>query len=699
MNARRARLALALVVGAGSAGCGARAPGPPPPPPTLDPAPASARPLAPLHGTLPPVPARASHGRSIDIVYPPRGASVPTDSTFVFGSVSLRDPTLTIDGATVPVEPNGAFLAYLPVPESGLYRIEAGSAGGDPPISLEWPVNGAGTAEDGEAAARRGEAAEERPLVTAITPVSYTLVQRGEPMTFTARAPSGLELAIALPDGHRVPMREAAAPVGSAGFAQATAGRSIVRYEATVPVRTSFVAGAGPDAPGTPLPAAAPPWMYGGVGAPPPGVDSSTGEAFLEAVVNGDVLATPLPALGVIEPGYAYVADVRTERPDSAAIGRATLPPGTPLHWFLPNGTRVRVTGLRDGLARVRLTSDLSIWVASDDLAPRSARDAAATPRAPTRAGRRDDAPAPLPAPGQAVGDAYSVRVAPDGGWVEIRVALSERLPFRVDARDGGLDVTVYGARTRTNWAYQGPADPDVLRVWWEQRDDERYVVRVETPGPPWGWDSRWEDAATLVLRVRRPPPLDADAPLRGLYVGVDAGHGDDTGAIGPTGLREGDANRRISRRLADLLRQRGARVLEIRPGPDDLDLAARPVMALDSGVHVLVSVHNNAFPDGVNPFESAGTSVLYNTWQSLDLARALQRELVAELGLRDLGPIWGDLALARPTWMPAVLTEAMFLMVPVQEAALRDADVHDRVAAAHVRGLEAFLRSRLVRQ
>src|SRR5690606_14312725 len=93
--------------------------------------------------------------------------------------------------------------------------------------------------------------------------------------------------------------------------------------------------------------------------------------------------------------------------------------------------------------------------------------------------------------------------------------------------------------------------------------------------------------------------------------------------------------------------------------------------------------------------FENNGTSVYYYHAHSADMAQHLQRELLAELGLRDIGYGRADLALARPTWMPAVLTETMFMMIPEQEAALRDPAVQERIARAHLRALGAFLRSR----
>jgi N-acetylmuramoyl-L-alanine amidase len=107
----------------------------------------------------------------------------------------------------------------------------------------------------------------------------------------------------------------------------------------------------------------------------------------------------------------------------------------------------------------------------------------------------------------------------------------------------------------------------------------------------------------------------------------------------------------------------------------------------------VLVSIHNNAFPDGVNPWENNGTSTYYYQPRSERLARRVQEGLVRETGLRNLGFGRGDLALVRPTWMPAVLTEGAFLMIPEQENALRTPAFQERYARAVMRGIEVWLR------
>ena len=109
----------------------------------------------------------------------------------------------------------------------------------------------------------------------------------------------------------------------------------------------------------------------------------------------------------------------------------------------------------------------------------------------------------------------------------------------------------------------------------------------------------------------------------------------------------------------------------------------------------LLVSIHNNALPDGVNPFTNSGTSVYYNQPRSLPWARPVEAALVRRLGIPELGVGRGDLALVRPTWMPSILTEGMFMMIPEQEAALRSAAGQRLYAQAVYDGTLVFLRER----
>jgi N-acetylmuramoyl-L-alanine amidase len=64
---------------------------------------------------------------------------------------------------------------------------------------------------------------------------------------------------------------------------------------------------------------------------------------------------------------------------------------------------------------------------------------------------------------------------------------------------------------------------------------------------------------------------------------------------------------------------------------------------------------------------------------------------MVRQMGLRDLGVYYDNLAVLRPTWMPSILCEGAFLMIPQQEAALRTPEFQDRYARGVADGLERY--------
>jgi N-acetylmuramoyl-L-alanine amidase len=613
------------------------------PPPPAPPAPVAD--LDPLAGTLPPVP-HVSGPLALDIVYPAEDATLTaSDSTFVFGSVGTGDATLRINGHAVRVAPNGAFLAFLPVPADGSYRVEASAGAGTASLVRQVRVPAAA-----------GVAPELGDVVVqgSILPAGAFAGLAGEPFEVRFRGAPGTRARLRLPDGTVVPFAPRPVRDRVDGFMQdgAAPPREFTEYVA------AFELGTG--------------WVPADTAVPRPRLaQAAAGQAVIEVVQNGDTVLHPVPvSVAVLDRSIERTGIAAADRPDRSAVGTAVPGPGTPYYWLFPNGTRFRITGERGGLYRVQLTSDLSVWIPVDHIRLEPA------PAAPVR------------------GTVGSIRVAPQADHVDVRLATSARLPFRVTPSDDGVTIEVYGAETRTNWLYHGAEDALVEHVEWRPVSDERYRVDVRLRQPLWGYSAFWTEAGHLVVRLRRPPAIDRRRPLQGLLVAVDAGH-PPGGAIGPTRLTEAEANLAIARRLRPMLEAAGARVLEIRPDTAAVALGLRPQMAIDSGAHVLLSIHNNAYPDGVNPFANAGTSMLYTQAHAVDLARHLQREMVAELRLRDSGIIWGDLAMTRGTWMPAVLSETMFLMVPEQEAALRDPRVHERIARAHFRALESFLRER----
>jgi N-acetylmuramoyl-L-alanine amidase len=633
---------------------------------------------------LPPIP--HVEGRlAVDVVYPREGHALTVrDSTFIFGNVGTGGAGLTINGAPIPVHPNGAFLAFLPVPADGVYRLEAIKGGETARGERRVRVPAEEAASSGRAALQTGS----------ITPRGGWAARPGEPVEVSFRGTAGGRATLILPGGERIPLVEerraertgrefvVAPEPGAAALAGVSTYRGLLpartlRARDTAVARPRLV----PPDPQTRREDLAAAAAVGALDAADRGrarahEADAPGAAQIELVVGRDTVRAPLPLnLALVAPERPRVGVAHDPRPtggtnDGYVVGRPA--PGTTSHWFWPNGTELLITGERAGEYRVQLGEDLSAWVPADEVRI---------------------LPPGTPPPAARVG---SVRMQPDTGWVDVRFNLGRRLPFDVRVDDRALEITLYGATSATDWLFYGREDPLVERAGWEQVADGVYRLRVELTRRVWGYEPFWAENGNLVVRVRRPPRIDPRRPLRGLLVAVDPGHGPPEGRWGPTRYTEAAANLAIAERLARLLEEAGARVLLTRTDSSAVGLYDRPLMARRAGAHLFVSVHNNALPDGVNPFENHGTSVYYFHPHSAMLAREIQRELVEEFGLPDLGIGRASLAVVRwPTWFPSALSESMFFMIPEQEAALRDPRAQERIARAHLRGIEEFVRER----
>lgn len=390
--------------------------------------------------------------------------------------------------------------------------------------------------------------------------------------------------------------------------------------------------------------------------------------AMIVATRGSDSLRVSAPRAAVVAAGaLAMVGVAPSTLPDTdrVVIGRPVR--GGTYKWFLLPGTVVEVTGQSNDAVRVRLDRDLHVWVDSTEIGL---------------------LPAGSARPLRVVGNGRVV-VGPTGEWTDVVLPLAAPAPYAVEPTADGLELTLHGVTANTDIINYATADSLVARITWEQERTDRARYRVSLRETLAGYLVLWRPGA-LVLRLRRMPRVDAARPLAGLTIAVDAGH-PPAGSTGPTGLYEAVATLAISERLRALLEQRGARVVMTRTGPGALGLAERPLAARRANAHAFASIHLNALPDGVNPFRAHGTGTYYFTPHSVALARAVQRGMIARLGLRDLGINYDNLAVIRPTWMPAILCEGAFLIIPEQEAALRDPAFQEAYALGVADGLEAF--------
>ncbi|HEX9083807.1 MAG TPA: N-acetylmuramoyl-L-alanine amidase [Gemmatimonadaceae bacterium] len=417
----------------------------------------------------------------------------------------------------------------------------------------------------------------------------------------------------------------------------------------------------------------------------PPAPDTTHREKLLgdtlQAVASPDTLT---PVAGNVYVTLGAPGSI-VDDTDRVTIARPAPGNGQEYKWFLFPGTVVKITGAMkasgDDFVRVQLDSSQEAWVLRSEL---QAQNISTTPTA----GFVGDSAAPV----RRIG---AVRIEPGPNWVDVVIPITgPPPPYLVEETDRTISLLLYnvsGAPVVSMMAE--PIDPYFNSISSSTPEERRVRYTINLNRAPYGYLALWQNGA-MTIRVRRPPRIaDAASPLRGLTVTVDPGH-PPAGATGPTGLYEGDAVLQVGLKVRDLLTQHGVNVVMTRITPEPVDLGLRAIISRRANANAFVSIHLNAFPDGVNPFVNNGSLTLYFWPHSIPLGVATQAALLAELGLRDNGTKFQNLAVARGTWMPSILTEGAFVIMPDQEAALRTPTYQDAYATAIVRGLEAYFAS-----
>jgi N-acetylmuramoyl-L-alanine amidase len=274
--------------------------------------------------------------------------------------------------------------------------------------------------------------------------------------------------------------------------------------------------------------------------------------------------------------------------------------------------------------------------------------------------------PVGYPAPRRTVGP---MQLVPAAEWVDIVMPMSSPAPYLLEQHVGSVSLTLYGTGANPDIIKFLQNDSLVRTINWVPEASDRLRITFELSQAPYGYLVLFDAARGFVLH----PP---------------------GGAIGPTGYTEAQGTLAVAMKLRDMLQERGARVIMTRTDMNAVDLHLRSVIARRTNSHVLLSVHENAFGDGVNPFPNVGTSTLYFHPQSEPLARLVEAGMMREMGLRDLGIHYQNIAIGRTTWMPSIISEGLFLMVPEQENAAKDPAFQERYARGVADGVEAYFRS-----
>lgn len=184
----------------------------------------------------------------------------------------------------------------------------------------------------------------------------------------------------------------------------------------------------------------------------------------------------------------------------------------------------------------------------------------------------------------------------------------------------------------------------------------------------------------------------------------IDAGHGGaDPGKVGASGVLEKDVNLAVALKLQARLEADGLAVVMTRMDDAGLysetatnkkreDMAARVRIISEAEPELVVSIHQNSFPD----VSCKGAQVFYykDSAESKRLAEILQKKFPEVLGDGNTrqAKANSDYYLLRKTPCPIVIAECGFLSNPTEETLLSSPEYQEKVADALYQGIKQYL-------
>lgn len=347
--------------------------------------------------------------------------------------------------------------------------------------------------------------------------------------------------------------------------------------------------------------------------------------------------------------------------------------PGKSRYYFLPERVKLQIIGEYDGRFKVHLNHNISAWI--DTFNVNILKHHHTLPSATIK----------------------NIRIEKQNEWWQIIVYTHIRVPYRIDQAilPQSLDLYLFNSTADTDWIRNLLKEPEIINPYWKQLEDNLYYLHIGLDvKQQWGYKAFYNENDNLVIQVKRPPEIAGwpFSPLKDLHILLDPGHWPDKGAIGPSGITERQVNLRLAHKLKDLLIKQGAKVTLIHSGEPGLSLINRIKKAKALNPDILLSLHHNALPDGVNPFKHHGTSTYYYHPQSYPLALKIQEHLLDEFNLPNYGLFWDNLAMCRINNTLSVLIEPCFLIYPDDEKLVRSESYYKRCSKAVLKSLKEFL-------
>ena len=172
------------------------------------------------------------------------------------------------------------------------------------------------------------------------------------------------------------------------------------------------------------------------------------------------------------------------------------------------------------------------------------------------------------------------------------------------------------------------------------------------------------------------------------MKITINAGHcpGEDSGAVGATGLQEADIVKKIMEKLAPFLESFGYEVNQVQEN----ELYQITDSSNEFESDIFISIHCNA----ADNTEAEGTETFhyYGSAEGAKLAECIQNKMITFLNTVDRGVKEAGFYVLKNTDCVAVLVETAFISNPKEEELLGNDDFITKIAMAIANGIEKYI-------
>jgi N-acetylmuramoyl-L-alanine amidase len=195
-----------------------------------------------------------------------------------------------------------------------------------------------------------------------------------------------------------------------------------------------------------------------------------------------------------------------------------------------------------------------------------------------------------------------------------------------------------------------------------------------------------------LPVLPKKVKPAEKTRPvISGKTIVIDAGHGGkDPGATSSYGYEEKTVNLNVALQIAQILRDKGLRVIMTRNGDEFIELEERAAIANRNRADIFISIHaDSCATSSKNGFtlyvERSSSSA------STSLANAIDRRM-AQTGISSNGVSKADYRVLTHTGCPAVLIELGYLSNYWEAKQLINKDIQKKLAYAITDGITDYI-------